>query len=153
MDIVVAVSEKIDHPLVDAKIEKKRKEMAELFEKGELSDGSKFAELMRSISKLYPWDFAATICNASFIPYFFNDSMVPKSDEMVITKNDAIELIDACQNVIDDSDMAEVLLPNMYCNEEYEYDYFFAVSDTLDKFKVLVDTINWDRSVVKIIFF
>lgn len=153
MDIVVAVSEKNEQPLVDAKIEKKREEISSLFKNGEFGDGSKFAELMKSISKLYPWDYAVTISNASFIPFFFSDGRVVDDDEMVITKNDVIELIDACQHVIDDTDMAEVFLPSMDRDEEYGYDYFSAVSDTLKKFKMLIDTIKWDRSVVKIIFF
>lgn len=99
------------------------------------------------INEIDPYNKVAYFRKVNFLMSFFdyegNCEYVP------IDKNQVIDLIDTCKQVLENYNRANELLPTQcgffFGSTDYDEFYFSDVKDVLDKFTEILDTTDWDN--------
>ena len=69
-----------------------------------------------------------------------------------VSKEDLEELLDICQQVLDDHSLADELLPTQggffFGDTEYDEYYFEDIKDTIDIIKNVLETTDFDKEMI-----
>ena len=89
----------------------------------------------------------------NFVYQFFSDKL--EDECCFVTKSDLEDMIDRCDKVLKNHDLAEKLLPTrsgfFFGSTDYDEWYFKDVEDVREQFKKLLDGFNEDTDVIYVI--
>lgn len=113
-------------------------------------DRDKIYSLKEELDQIDPWEEIAYFRKVNFLVGFFN--YVDNCSEVEISKEQIENLVNTCEQVLEDNSLAETLLPTtegfFFGRTEYDEYYFEKVEDTLHIFREILENLGEDEIVL-----
>lgn len=113
-------------------------------------DRNRLDSLREELARINPWEEIAYFRKVNFLVNFFN--YVDNCSEIEISKEQIEELVNTCEQVLEDNSLAETLLPTIegffFGRTEYDEHYFEKVEDTLHTFREILENLDEDEIVL-----